>query len=753
MTAAPAPHTSNLIEEIETLSGRMESILDQAGQLPGFAGGRLEPYRSVCKKIPDRIRSGRLKIAVVGVIKSGKSTFVNGYLGKEAVQRGAGVVTAITTRIRKGAKNRARLYFRSWDDINTMIRGAIARFPGQSLDGIEFDASAFDIRRQKDRECLQSIYKELKSDTRARSRGVRPEVMLIHHALTGYDACKPYMEADETCLEFDAKGLDGHKAFTADQDRAFYVKDVCIELYGKRLDPFVELADCQGADSTDPSSLSQVIAYLETAGLIVYCISSRTGLRESDLALLKRIARLHLSGHIVFVNNCDLSEHESLDDLIRIEQKILTDLSFLDMEPALYSVSALYHLFKGQEKQLNRRDAARLALWRQDPKMLAYVEKQQKKLDTLLARRLEQDRDSFLVSNGLAGLEMVCQGLVRESRLISDLLSKDRQKEERAAVRLKNRLEQAARLEQIVSNSLPGAVKGLKADIRHEIRQFFQTQGDALVREIRRFSSKISLEPDQYRSQVSQGGLKKIIYLMFQDYKRQLDLYQVEVIMPQITQFGNTIETLISERFSQLFTSYQVDLLDADETSGLENHNDQQIEPYKAGSEMSRLDLESMKTILGLSLPDRVIDATESAGGKVRVFSRFWFLTLAQLAAHAIHQKIAFSFSAVLAQTGEKIKQDGRAAITRQFKNFQKEVETDYFMPLVDAAIREFETIVNHHFQQYHQLEESCSALTDLNAAEKTAEQQQIIELQEQIEAVKSDLAGARAKTGRHSHH
>ncbi len=52
-----------------------------------------------CSKIPEHISEGRLKIAVVGVIKSGKSTFVNSLIGKELVKRGAGVITSITTRI------------------------------------------------------------------------------------------------------------------------------------------------------------------------------------------------------------------------------------------------------------------------------------------------------------------------------------------------------------------------------------------------------------------------------------------------------------------------------------------------------------------------------------------------------------------------------------------------------------------------------------------------------------------------------
>ncbi len=63
--------------------------------------------------------------------------------------------------------------------------------------------------------------------------GIQPETLLIQHALQGFDACKQLVQSDETCIGFESKEFDKHKVFTSDPDRAFYIKDVCLEVYGK----------------------------------------------------------------------------------------------------------------------------------------------------------------------------------------------------------------------------------------------------------------------------------------------------------------------------------------------------------------------------------------------------------------------------------------------------------------------------------------------------------------------------------------
>ncbi|MCK5836781.1 MAG: dynamin family protein, partial [Desulfobacula sp.] len=308
------------LNSLEKIVDDTLTLLQRVEEVPQMSDSSFEAYKTMCRRIPGQIRSGRLKIAVAGVIKSGKSTFVNALIGKELVKRGAGVITSITTRIRKGKKNQAHLYFKSWDTINSQIQKALLLFPDDgSGTGI---IDTFDIRRKRDREYLKKAYQTLVTDFPVTNDKIRPETLLMRYALQGFDVCKDLVQADETTLCFESKEFDKHKVYTSDPNNAFYIKDVCLDVFGKAMDPNIEIADCQGADSTDPAQLAKILTYIESANLIVYCISSRTGLRQSDITFLNRIKNLGLLGNILFINNCDLTEHEDLDDLIKIETSI-----------------------------------------------------------------------------------------------------------------------------------------------------------------------------------------------------------------------------------------------------------------------------------------------------------------------------------------------------------------------------------------------------------------------------------------------
>nr|NJM01103.1 hypothetical protein [Desulfobacula sp.] len=68
---------------IEEILARSGLIFKAAQDIPGLLADPSR-YRSFLEKIPERIPSNQLKIAVAGVIKSGKSTFVNAFLGKDS---------------------------------------------------------------------------------------------------------------------------------------------------------------------------------------------------------------------------------------------------------------------------------------------------------------------------------------------------------------------------------------------------------------------------------------------------------------------------------------------------------------------------------------------------------------------------------------------------------------------------------------------------------------------------------------------
>jgi len=69
-----------------------------------------------------------IRVAVIGPIKSGKSTFLNCLLkGLSQARRPGGHFDR--NRVRSGDRLKATLYYKSWEEVNEDIRQALVLFP------------------------------------------------------------------------------------------------------------------------------------------------------------------------------------------------------------------------------------------------------------------------------------------------------------------------------------------------------------------------------------------------------------------------------------------------------------------------------------------------------------------------------------------------------------------------------------------------------------------------------------------------
>ena len=155
---------------------------------------------------------------------------------------------------------------------------------------------------------------------------------------------------------YEGADFAGHMAFTGSDNLAVYVRDISLTIDAHRLDAGVEIADCQGSDSPNPLHMAMIQDYLARTHLIVYVISSRTGLRQADIRFLSMIKTMGIMDHILFVVNCDFSEHESLAELGRLTDKLAAELALLKPEPDIYVFSALFNLFKARAADLSAKD-------------------------------------------------------------------------------------------------------------------------------------------------------------------------------------------------------------------------------------------------------------------------------------------------------------------------------------------------------------------------------------------------------------
>ncbi|WP_054690250.1 dynamin family protein [Desulfosarcina cetonica] len=348
-------------------------LLDDAATIAEKHDEELSHWKTTCETLGAQIGEETMRIAVVGTIKSGKSTFVNTLFGGDYLKRGAGVVTSIVTRVRAGTRLRAELFFKNWAAINGEIAQAAMLLPAQNRSG---DEAGFDLREEGDRRILERALGELATDQLISNDTRSPGSVLLSSYLQGYDRVRPYIDEGHATAVFEAERFPDHRAFVGDDRMAVYLNDVLLEIDGEGFGDGVEIADCQGSDSPNPLHLAMIQDYLSMAHLTVYVISSRTGVRQADIRFLSMIRNMGILETVVFVVNCDLGEHESLDALQEGLGRIAADLRLICSDPLIFSFSALYLLLDRMADQLSSRDRDRLAQWRRETAMVDFFDRQ-----------------------------------------------------------------------------------------------------------------------------------------------------------------------------------------------------------------------------------------------------------------------------------------------------------------------------------------------------------------------------------------
>ncbi|MGA1597526.1 MAG: dynamin family protein [bacterium] len=343
--------------QISTRLSWLHKWLDSLQEALPESQALIHAWRENLRGMETRLQESRLRIAVVGTVKSGKSTWVNAWLGEDLVRRGAGILTSAVTRIRSGTEFQADLELRTAEDVlEELNRTAqrLARLLGQEWPSAPSLASAM------------GRLPDLLSQGERAGGAPQPEVRLLQHLLRGYPSVREQLCVHKAPLRWSGAEALQHRDWVSRDETAVFLEGVLLR--SPRLAQGLELADCQGSDSPNPLHLLRVQEYLSQATAAIYVIGSRVGIRQADLHLLQVLKELGMLQRTVFVLNMDLSEHESLADLHRVRERVLEELCAWVEEPRLICVSALHALLRSQPETLEAR--LRLQLWEQVPELL-----------------------------------------------------------------------------------------------------------------------------------------------------------------------------------------------------------------------------------------------------------------------------------------------------------------------------------------------------------------------------------------------
>jgi GTPase SAR1 family protein len=549
-----------LKEEILKVNQDLLSLISKAKSMPGMAETSLDDWEKTCRGLPKQMADDIMRVAVVGPIKSGKSTFLNSMLKGDYLKRGAGVVTSIVTRVRSGDRLSAYLYFKSWDEVNAEMEQALVLFP--SLDWRK-NNSKFDIRNEDERHQIQQALKSLSAEQLISQDTRNLNNVLLTSYIKGYDRVYDIISSNDTTRQYDETSFAEHKGFVGNEDLAVYLKDVQLEIPSEGPNANIEIADCQGSDSSNPMHLAMIQDYLLLTHLIVYVISSRTGLRQADIQFLSMIKKMGILDNILFVINCDFSEHESIEELETLVAKVKEELALIKPEPEVFTFSALFNLFSSPRLNLSEKDKLRMLQWKAEKELTDFSVEESKRFQWAFDLKLSSGRGAVLLRNHLERLNVILSGMDNWIGINLDILARDSQSAQELMHKLKDHQQRIDQMKTVLKTTISGAVAKIKKKLNVDVNRFFDVHSGEIIKKIFTFIKDYKGLTKPVKGKADLTGISKTMYLGYQDFKQSLDKFITEDINPEVIRFVKMQEKETGMYFEMITRPYNAMLSDA----------------------------------------------------------------------------------------------------------------------------------------------------------------------------------------------
>ncbi|KPK00856.1 MAG: hypothetical protein AMK71_07675 [Nitrospira bacterium SG8_35_4] len=703
---------SSLKNELIELNESLSSLLGSVQARTDIAGAQFSNWQKTCDSIHQQITEEVVRVAVIGPVKSGKSTLVNSLFRGDYLKRGAGVLTSIVTRIRSGEHIKAVLFFKSWDEVNADIEQALVMLPTWEQKG---EDRRFDIRIEQNRRFLSRALEKLSDDLVIRD-GVRDiNIVLLSLYVKGFNKVRGIISSDSMTKEFRDEQFSEHQSYVGNDELAVYLKDIELEINSDYLDRSIEIADCQGSDSPNPLHLAMIQDYLLRTHFIIYVISSRIGLRQADIRFLSIIKKMGILDNILFVVNNDFSEHESTEELEMLVDKVKEELALLRPEPDVYTFSALFNLFGSISGDLTKRDSLRLSQWMAEETLVAASNRESQRFQSALNDKLTQERFGLLLRNHLERMSVIVSGIERWAAMNRELLEKDADGAAALIKKVEHRHERMEQIKALIKSTLSGAQEKIMKEMRTDIDRFFNVHSGGLINQTISYVREYSVAAEKYRTKLSTSGFSNTLYLVFQEFKRALDTFIAETIDPEIARFVREVENRIRKHMDSVaIPYYSMASEDIAELKASISSPDAKIS--QARNVQSLLDLDALKQSTGLTLPSSSTAIRYSAKLKTEAMVRLGFYSVRNLLKKALKKAPEDEKDGhvrALADGVKIIKSETEASLVFHFENYRENFKFQYAAKLIDGASEYLYTLLMERYESY---------TTDIKALETVIE-------------------------------
>ena len=681
---------NNLKNKILDINQDLRTIIRNASSIDGLSHDTLDAWKATTGRIHRQLAEEMIRVAVVGSIKSGKSTLVNAMFGGDYLKRGAGVVTSIVTKVRPGQSLGAELEFKTWDEVNAEMNQALILF---SANNRETDGGSFDINREKDRHELQENLASLNTEQLISDGARDPNSLLLTEYLRGHDRVEGLVLFEPNTHVLNEGEFHRQKDFVGDESLAVYLKDVRLSLVAPEgFGENVEIADCQGSDSPNPLHLVMIQDYLVQAHLIIYVLSSRTGLRQADIKFLTIIKKMGLLKNIFFVVNCDFSEHEDLQGLMGLISRVRDELGMILPGPEVFAFSGLFNLFRVLEREngvLARKDLLRLEQWREETDMTAFSDEETDRFAEAVVGKISSDRLHLLLQTNLERISSMASSMEDWVQINHDLLSKGADEVEAAFGEMDKRRKASDQVTEVIKNTLDGSTRKLKRDLGDDVDRFFDLQYGDNVHGIIQFVDAYSVSAKDYQKDLETSGFLSTLYRIFQVLVEATNRYMAESINPKLVDFVRTEEEKIEGVSDQVSGPYGLMIQDAlDQYQRTAEKLGIKIQ-QRAFKSVKSPDMGMVKSDARLSIPPLVTTMRYSGRIKTEAILRLGVYNTFRAVRKLLKKKTGGELESAMRSLDDsvrRIKEQLRESIADHMLDYKENLKYQYFFKLVDAV-------------------------------------------------------------------
>lgn len=546
------PSSQSSLENIKQI---LETLVDELSPLFGDNSVQVNSWRRSIAAVSASLEEQTLRIAVVGPVKSGKSTFINALQGRDLLKRGAGIITAFITRVRSGSEEKGWVQIKSWEEINAELNEALS-FLALPRGPEEFDP--IDLRKEEDRRILQNLLREIKQDIPSGRDTFDPNLVLINGYLNGYSAVSAHVKDEPVVLEFTGEELHLHQNFVSQESQAVYLQDMELQLPIPWLGEMVEIGDCQGSDSPNPLHFAMLQEYLLGSHCILYLLSSRVGMRQADLKLIETIKILRLLPQTLFILNIDLDEHGNAENLRQLRERINEELGLLVPEAKIYSFSALLQLLEAGDRldELSIRERRRLEGWYEEDVMVEDSRQGYERFCDDLKNLVKRERSRVLYGGVLSHLQRVSQSMKDSVDTRKRLLSKDEDELKVLADDIRLRQQSITAALNTVEHTLDGLRNSLKEQVRAKVDSYFDTKYGPIISDTMQFIEHYPVDNFEQINVTETPQWITYLYLFYQDFRQMLSRHIIEKVNLRIIDFGKGEEEHIENKLLEAAVGY-----------------------------------------------------------------------------------------------------------------------------------------------------------------------------------------------------